>query len=74
MGSLRLWSSERGDTGERLIEAVAALEQLRLALFRLQAGVGTVPDLTQALERAKKTGDHVDRRLEAAREVERLLK
>jgi hypothetical protein len=64
---------ERGDTGERLTEAVAALEHLRLALLRLQAGVGSVPDLTLALERAKEIGDHVDRRLEAAREVEGLL-
>ena len=42
----------RGDTGERLTEAVAALEHLRLALYRLQAGAGSVPDLTQALESA----------------------
>ena len=64
----------RGDAGERLTEAVAALEHLRLALFRLQAGVGSVPDLTLALERAKEIGEHVDRRIEAAREVEDLLK
>src|ERR1044071_3349778 len=62
----------RGDTGERLTETVAALERLRLALFRLQAGVGSVPDLTLALERAKAIGEHVDRRLEAAREVQDL--
>src|SRR6266705_932487 len=30
----------KGDTGERLTEAVAALEHLRLALFKLQAGDG----------------------------------
>jgi hypothetical protein len=57
-----------------LTETVAALERLRLALFRLQTGVGSVPDLTLALERAREIGDHVDRRLEAAREVEGLLK
>ena len=62
----------RGDTGERLTETVAALERLRLALFRLQAGVGSVPDLTLALERAKAIGEHIDRRLEAAREVQGL--
>ena len=62
-----------GDTGERLTEAVAALEHMRLALFRLQTGVGSVPDLTLALERAKVIGEHVDRRLEAAREVQDLL-
>jgi serine/threonine-protein kinase len=64
---------ERGDTGDRLTEAVAGLEHLRLALIRLQAGVGSVPDLTLALERAKEIGDHVDRRLEAVREVEDAL-
>jgi hypothetical protein len=63
----------RGDTGERLTETVAALEHLRLALFRLQAGVGSVPDLTQALERAREIGQHVDRRIATADEVRRLL-
>ena len=64
----------RGETGERLTEAVAALEHLRVALVRLQAGQGSVPDLTEALERAREIGAHVDRRLEAAREVEALLR
>ena len=64
----------RGETGERLTEAVAALEHLRVALIRLQAGQGSVPDLTLALERAREIGAHVDARLEAAREVEQLLK
>jgi hypothetical protein len=64
----------RGETGERLTEAVAALEHLRVALIRLQAGQGSVPDLTLALERAREIGAHVDARIEAAREVEQLLK
>ncbi len=63
----------KGDTGERLTEAVAALERLRLALFRLQAGDGSVGDVTLALERAREIGEHVDARLEAVREVESLL-
>ena len=63
----------KGDTGERLTEAVAALEHLRLALLRLQAGDGSVGDVTLALERAREIGEHVDARLEAAREVESLL-
>jgi hypothetical protein len=63
----------RGDTGANLTETVAALERLRLALLRLQAGTGTLPDLTLALERAREIGDHVDRRLEAAAEVRDLL-
>jgi len=64
----------RGETGERLTEAVAALEHLRVALVRLQAGQGSVPDLTSALERAREIGAHVDARIEAAGEVEQLLK
>jgi hypothetical protein len=63
----------RGDTGERLTETVAALERLRLALFRLQTGEGSVGDLTLALERAKAIGEHVERRLAAASEVRALL-
>ncbi|HEX4628302.1 MAG TPA: serine/threonine-protein kinase [Gemmatimonadales bacterium] len=59
----------QGDTGERLTETVAALERLRLALFRLQTGEGSLGDLTLALERAKAIGEHVDRQLAAAREV-----
>src|SRR5213083_1579411 len=62
----------RGDTGESLTEAVAALEHLRLALVKRQSG-GPASDLTLALERAKAIGDHVERRLAAAAEVERLL-
>ena len=63
----------RGDTGESLTEAVAALERLRLALVKRQSGVGSASDLTLALERAKAIGDHVERRLAAAAEVQRLL-
>src|SRR6266481_1856624 len=43
----------RGDTGESLTEAVAALEHLRLALVKRQSGIGSPSDLTLALERAK---------------------
>ena len=63
----------RSDTGESLTEAVAALEHLRLALVKRQSGVGSPSDLTLVLERAKEIGDHVDRRLAAAAEVEALL-
>src|SRR6267378_4407072 len=63
----------RGDTGESLTEAVAALEHLRLALVKRQSGVGAPSDLTLELERAREIGDHVDRRLAAAAEVQALL-
>src|SRR5437667_340120 len=62
-----------GDTGERLTAAVAALEHLRLALVKLQSRVGSASDLTLALERARAIGDHVERRLAAAAEVQALL-
>ena len=55
-----------------LTQAVAALEHLRLALVKRQSG-GPASDLTLALERAKEIGDHVERRLAAVAEVERLL-
>jgi protein kinase-like protein len=63
----------RGDTGESLTEAVAALEHLRLALVKRQSGVGSPSDLTLVLERARAIGDHVDRRIAAAAEVQALL-
>src|SRR5438477_419987 len=63
----------RGDTGESLTEAVAALEHLRLALVKRQSGMGSPSDLTLELERARAIGDHVDRRLAAAAEVQALL-
>jgi len=63
----------KGDTGESLTEAVAALEHLRLAILKRQSGVGTLSDLTLELERAKEIGDHVDRRLAAAAEVQAVL-
>ncbi|HEV2671569.1 MAG TPA: serine/threonine-protein kinase [Gemmatimonadales bacterium] len=64
----------RGDTGEGLAETVAALERLRLALVRIQSGTGSMPDLTLALERAREIGEYVDRRIEAARDVEDLVR
>ena len=63
----------RGDTGESLTEAVAALEHLRLALVKRQSGMGSPSELTLVLERAREIGDHVDRRLAAAAEVDALL-
>jgi serine/threonine-protein kinase len=62
-----------GQTGERLAETVAALENLRLALLKLRAGTGTLGDLTTWLERAREIGDYVDRRVAAEGEVRSLL-
>jgi hypothetical protein len=63
-----------GDTGERLNDTVAALENVRLALLRLNAGVGTVNDLTGILERAKAIGEAVDHQVEAMEEVREALR
>src|SRR2546430_7366382 len=63
----------RGDTGESLTEAVAALEHLRLALVKRQSGVGAPSDLTLVLERARAIGVHVARRIAAAAETQALL-
>ena len=62
-----------GDTGQRLTDAVAALEHLRLALVKQQSGLGSASDLTLALEHARAIGDHVERRLAAAGEAQGLL-
>ncbi len=64
----------QGDTGERLEQTVALLENLRIAMLKLQAGMSTVDDLTQYLEQAKAIGQDVDRRLEAKQEVEDALR
>ena len=67
------WLRREGDTGERLTDTVAALEKVRLALLRLQAGEGSVQDLTLQLERAKEVGRQIDRELEARGDVAALL-
>jgi hypothetical protein len=63
----------RGETGESLTEAVAALEHLRLALVKRQSGAGSPSDLTLVLARARAIGEHVDQRLAAQAEVDALL-
>ncbi|HEY7194018.1 MAG TPA: serine/threonine-protein kinase [Gemmatimonadales bacterium] len=63
----------RGDTGERLAETVAALENVRLALLRARVGTGTAGELTGLLENVRQLGVDVDHYLEAQREVERAV-
>jgi serine/threonine-protein kinase len=55
---------------QRLATAVAALENLRLDLLRLRAGVGSPDDLTGSIEEARSVGEAVDVELAARREVE----
>jgi hypothetical protein len=59
----------RGETGPALIDTVAALENVRLALLRLRAGAGSVRDLTAHLERAREIGQRIDARIEAERVI-----
>ncbi len=61
-----------GRTGEDFTNTVAALENIRMALLRLQHGAGTIEDLTLHLERARQIGGAIDRELEARREVDEL--
>jgi hypothetical protein len=63
----------RGETGERLTETVAALENLRLALLKLGRGMGSMEDLTVHLQRARDIGERVDRQLAAQQEVADVL-
>ena len=63
----------RGETGERLTETVAALENLRLVLLKLGRGMGSLEDLTTQLARAKDIGERVDRQIAARHEVEEAL-
>ena len=58
---------------ERLATAVAALENIRLDLLRLQAGVGSADDLTADLESAREINEAVKAELAARAEVERIL-
>jgi hypothetical protein len=63
-----------GDTGARLTEAVAALENIRVGLLRLHAGAGSINDITQHIERAKAIGEQIDVAVEAQEEVRQALR
>ncbi|MEX2179252.1 MAG: serine/threonine-protein kinase [Gemmatimonadaceae bacterium] len=62
----------RAPLEKRLQSAVSALENLRLDLLRLRAGVGHPDDLTASLEEARAVGQAVDVELAALREVRAL--
>ena len=64
----------QGDTGDRLTMAVGALENVRLGLLRLRAGIGSVEGLTADLERAEEVGREIDAELRARKEVEEVLR
>ena len=62
--------TKRGKASTRLAICVAALENIRLDLLRLKAGVGTVDQLTADLTAARELHADVERVLEAQAEVE----
>ena len=59
---------------QRMTDAVAALETIRLNLLRMQAGAGTVEGLTQDLDAARAVVEDVETLLEGQTEVERVLR
>jgi serine/threonine-protein kinase len=67
-------TSKRDQASQRLAVSVAALENLRLDLLRLKAGVGTVDQLTADLNAARDLQREIEIAVEAHREVEAALR
>ncbi len=63
----------RDASQQRLADAVAALETIRLGLLRMQAGSGSVESLTGDLAAARDVAEEIERLLAAQEEVETLL-
>jgi serine/threonine-protein kinase len=63
----------RDRASDRLAATVAALENIRLDLLRLQLGDGRVESITASLEAARKLGADLDAYVAAKEEVERVL-
>ena len=63
----------RDKARDKLQEAVAALETIRLGLLHMHAGSGTVESMTTELEAARGLSDDMENLLEGHREVERIL-
>ena len=59
--------------GAGRVEAVAALETLRLDILRLQAGTITEPELTADLDAVRKMGEEIDRVVAANAEVRKVV-
>jgi eukaryotic-like serine/threonine-protein kinase len=66
-------SAERDLVQQRLKDAVAALETIRLNLLRLHAGTATVKSLTTDLGLAREIASDIGRHVEGLREVEESL-
>jgi hypothetical protein len=66
-------SAERDLVQQRLKDAVAALETIRLNLLRLHAGTGSVHSLTTDLGLARDLARNIDAQVDGLREVEEAL-
>ena len=66
-------SAERDLVQQRLKDAVAALETIRLNLLRLHAGTGTVQSLTTDLGLAREIAAEISAQVDGYRAVEREL-
>lgn len=66
-------SAERDQVQQRLKDAVAALETIRLNLLRLHAGTGTVQSLTTDLGLARELARDISAQVDGYRELEREL-
>src|SRR5882672_1242734 len=66
-------TAERELVQQRLTDAVAALETIRMNLLRLHAGTGSVKNLTTDLGLAREVAKGIDLLLEGHREVEQEL-
>jgi len=66
-------TAERGAVEQRLADAVAALETIRLNLLRLHAGTGTVHSLTTDLGLARDLTRDISAQVEGYREIEKEL-
>lgn len=64
----------RARAAERLAATVAALENIRLDLLRLQMGSAGIESVTASLDAARRIGDRISESLLAQDEVERLLR
>ncbi len=66
-------TAQRDATARRMAASVAALENVRLDLLRLKAGVGTVDELSADLAAARDLQREIDVQIESQREVRALL-
>ena len=66
-------AQERSGVEQRLAAAVEALENLRLDLLKLRAGMGSTGDLTEAIAAAQRVGADVEFVLAGRREAAALL-